>query len=132
MRGSRRFSILVLTDGDDTASASTPSEVTVAATSASVAVYAVALGSSANLAILGDIASGTGGSLADVTDGFALSTLFYGIGAAVTSGRVVAHGTGAFDPPIAAAGLYRVSGALLTGLGAASVTTSFSFAVDLM
>lgn len=71
--------VVLLTDGLDTSSSNSPSDVISAATSSGVRVYTVGLGSSLDSADLIDIASQTGGTYGQVVDPADLSGLFDGI-----------------------------------------------------
>ncbi|MDI7268191.1 MAG: MopE-related protein [Myxococcota bacterium] len=127
--------VLVLTDGDDTASTGPP-DIAVARAVArclgiGARVFTVGLGRETGLVILQDIAGRTGGAYAEAADAFALAVLFDGIGAGMTRGRVVVHGTGTFDTPIRSAGRYGVAGSLYTVLGGATAQTPFSFSVEI-
>lgn len=123
--------IVLLTDGlANGGSGATAGSVSAAAASAGITIFTVGLGASVDAAVLTQLASATGGSYAQASDAFGLSRLFDGIGAAVSQGRVVVHGQGTFGPSLTSAGAYRVSGGLVTTLGRSSVTTPFSFTVD--
>lgn len=73
--GSNKMALL-LTDGADNASSSTPANVVSAAQSAGVKVYTVGLGSYVDAQDLIDIASQTGGTYTQVQDATDLSALF--------------------------------------------------------
>ncbi len=76
--GSNKMALL-LTDGADNASSSTPANVVTAAQAAGVKVYTVGLGSYVDSQDLIDIASQTGGTYTQVQDATDLSALFNSI-----------------------------------------------------
>ena len=128
-RGSNS-AIIILTDGEDTGSVSTPADVINNATMLNqIPICTIGLGEGVGIPPLQSIAGRTGCTFAAANDAIALDAIFQLITRGLLQGRVVVMGTGRFDTPLQA-GLYRISGVLTTVLGGTTVETPFDFTVE--
>jgi hypothetical protein len=122
--------VVVLTDGEDNQSNSSPIDVIQQAQRQSIPIFTVGLGRGVGFPPLQNIARDTGGTFVEAVDADALVRLFQAIGVGIVAGRVVVSGEGLFDPPLTNTGAYIVSGTLITTLSGQSFNTPFSFPVE--
>lgn len=126
---SSNASVLVLTDGKDTDSTSTSTDVVLKANSQGMPVFVIGLGESVDFTELQDIARDTGGTFAEARDARALGLVYKNIRFGITEGPVVVTGEGRFSPRLTNPGKYVVSGVLVTTIGGVSTDTPFSFTI---
>ena len=124
--------IVVLTDGEDTASRNGPGDVIAQAQLQNIPIYTTGLGRNIDFTILQNIARDTGGTFAEVVDADALVDIFQAIGVGIVDGRVVVTGEGQFAPPLTETGRYIVSGTLVTTIEGEVFETAFSFPVEVV
>jgi Mg-chelatase subunit ChlD len=129
-QGGANRAVMVLTDGEDTSSVSTPAEVISRATMLNqTPICTIGLGEGVGIPPLQTIAGETGCTFAAANDAAALDAIFQLITRGLLNGRVVVMGAGRFDTPLQLE-LYRISGILTTLIGDISVDTPFEFAVE--
>ncbi len=122
--------IVVLSDGEDTDSASTVNDVINQATLQSTPIFPISLGTNIDFSELQNLAGQTNGTFGEANKAEDLQKVFEAIGVGLTQGRIKVVGEGRFNPALTSAGEYIFSGELVTTLGGQSVPTPFSFRVN--
>lgn len=124
--GGGRPTLVALTDGkaDDE---SLIDEVIGVATENVIPVFAVGLGQNLDFSELQQVADATGGTFAEASMAEDLVVVFDAVGTGVTAGWIKVHGEGVFLQPIEEPGDYRITGSLITNVGAKTFVTPFKF-----
>lgn len=123
--------LLVLTDGEDTASyVCSMQSVIDKAVLAEIPVYSVGLGTGIDFTELQQLAGGTGGTFASAVDAAGLQSLFENIGVAVTKGRCIVHANATFVDPLDNAGQYIIRGTLTVNIKGRTMQSPLEFVIQ--
>ena len=124
-------SLLVLTDGEDTASYTcTMQSVIDKAQLAEIPVFSVGLGTGIDFTELQQLAGQTGGTFAAALDAEGLQTLFESMGVAVTKGRCIVLAEATFVDPLDNAGQYIIRGLLTVNIKGRIMQTPIEFVIN--
>ena len=129
--GLPNLALVVLTDGEAQDS-HLFDDVVAAAQGIGLPLNPVGLGDDFDLTQLQALADQTGGIFAAVNDAEGLEELFVSIGLAISSGRIVVHASCMFLPALPRAGKYRIFGEVHTHLSGLTISTPFSFPVQVV
>lgn len=125
-------SLLVLTDGEDTASYEcTMQSVIEKAQLAEIPVFSVGLGTGIDFTELQELAGQTGGTFAAALDAEDLQTLFESMGVAVTKGRYIVFAQATFEEgSLQNAGQYIIRGLLTVNIKGRIMQTPIEFVIQ--
>ena len=121
--------IIILTDGEDSASKSNFETVLAQASASSIPIFTIGLGNGVDFSELQTLAVQTGGEFATASQASDLQKVFDSVGLGIVEGRVQVTGVGTFPVMLPSTGNYRVVGELVTNLSGYSIPTPFAMTV---
>lgn len=126
----RQRVIVVMTDGRASRGDAHPDEALAKAAAMGATIFTLGLGQGLDFRELQRVAATTGGTFAEAREAELLAGAFDGLGRAIREGRTVVTGRGYLEPPLFEAGTYVLSGDLITTTEARTLSTPFSFTLD--